>query len=105
MYPPSPFHSASPSHRSLQQFKLSVAETVVSQDNTSLRSMNTSELLDLFQLRDSSAGGEGGERRKGGGGGGVRAMIEGLPELWSAEQYSAEYNLEGFMHSLAPSNT
>ena len=46
---------------SLQKFKLNLANTVISQENSSLLSMNTSELLDLFQLSDTP-----GEVAKGG---------------------------------------
>lgn len=42
-------------HCSLQRFKLNIANTVISQDNSSLHSMNTAELLDLFQLSDTAA--------------------------------------------------
>ena len=38
---------------SLQKFKLNIANTVICQDNSSLRSMNTSDLLDLFQVSGS----------------------------------------------------
>jgi hypothetical protein len=38
---------------SLQKFKLNLANTVISQENSSLLSMNTSDLLDLFQLSDN----------------------------------------------------
>ena len=38
---------------SLQKFKLNLANTVISQENSSLLSMDTSELLDLFQLSDT----------------------------------------------------
>ena len=34
----------------LQKFKINIANTIISQDNSSLRSMNTAELLDLFRL-------------------------------------------------------
>lgn len=39
---------------SLQKFKLSIANTVIGQDNSNLQSMNTSDLLDLFQVSGSS---------------------------------------------------
>jgi len=39
---------------SLQKFKLNIANTVISQDNSSLQSMNTSDLLDLFQISGTS---------------------------------------------------
>ena len=41
---------------SLQKFKLSIANTVIGQDNSSLQSMNTSDLLDLFQVSEGQAG-------------------------------------------------
>lgn len=46
-----------PPFSSLQKFKLNIANTVISQDNSSLRSMNTAEILDLFQLSDSAGNG------------------------------------------------
>ena len=39
---------------SLQKFKLNIANTVISQDNSSLQAMNTSDLLDLFQISGTS---------------------------------------------------
>lgn len=34
----------------LQKFKMSIANTVISQDNASMQSMGTEQLLDLFTL-------------------------------------------------------
>lgn len=34
----------------LQKFKMNIANTVISQENTSLQSMGTEQLLDLFTL-------------------------------------------------------
>lgn len=34
----------------LQKFKMSIANTVISQDNASLQSMGTDQVLDLFTL-------------------------------------------------------
>jgi len=50
-------HTHTHTHTSLQKFKLNIANTVISQENSSLLSMNTSELLDLFQLSEASEGG------------------------------------------------
>ena len=47
---------------SLQKFKLNLANTVISQENSSLLSMNTSELLDLFQLTDTGELAKGSEK-------------------------------------------
>ena len=95
---------------SLQKFKLNIANTVITQENTSLLSMNTSQLLDLFQLSTDTGSGD---MPPGGTGGGVagprpgvkregmRSILDTLPELWSEEQYSSEYDLTTFMQSLA----
>ena len=109
---------------SLQKFKLNIANTVIGQDNSSLRSMNTSDLLDLFQVSGSQQ--QRKEKNKvylcivlivplhenlfpfcaqdggaeGGGSGGMKKVLENLPELWDDQQYSNEYDLSGFMKSL-----
>lgn len=41
----------------LQKFKMSIANTVISQDNASLQSMGTDQLLDLFTLDKVRRGG------------------------------------------------
>ncbi|XP_077979914.1 TATA-binding protein-associated factor 172-like [Glandiceps talaboti] len=83
----------------MQKFKLNIANTVISQENASLQSMGTDQLLDLFALdqkgmkpdtkndtRDSSTG--------------VKSMMEELGELWDERQYETEYDLGGFLKSL-----
>ncbi|XP_019852330.1 PREDICTED: TATA-binding protein-associated factor 172 isoform X2 [Amphimedon queenslandica] len=95
---------------SLQKFKLNIANTVVTQENNSLLSMNTSDFLDLFQLGEgkgaassSTAPSTGGslEAGIGGiGGGGLKSILDNLPDLWDDNQYDTEYNIENFMNSL-----
>ena len=101
----------------LQAFKLHVASSVVNQQNAALSTMKTEELLDLFQLSPAagqtssvsggtSAAGEdavaaaeaatGGSRR----GGGLQSMLQGVGELWGAEQYEEEYDLDRFLAAL-----
>ncbi|PIK34957.1 hypothetical protein BSL78_28217 [Apostichopus japonicus] len=41
----------------LQKFKLNIANTVISQENSSLQSMGTDQLLDLFQINKDNDGG------------------------------------------------
>ena len=67
--------------------------------------MNTSDLLDLFQLGgDQRQPAHAGERsqKKGGAGKqeGLKSILENLPELWDEDQYRAEYDLSSFMQSL-----
>lgn len=90
---------------------MAVANTVITQENSSLQTMGTDQLLDLFVLDDSksegatsretSVNGEDGKktgkptnREK------VRTILESLEELWDESQYENEYNIESFMKSL-----
>lgn len=86
----------------MQQFKLNVANTVISEDNSSLQTMGTSNLLDLFSLdeakdresaskRDVTAGRECNA---------VKNIIDNLPDLWEESQYEEEYDLSHFMRGL-----
>lgn len=89
---------------------MNIANTVVTQENNSLLSMNTSDFLDLFQLgerkRASSSSiapstGSTVEAGIGGiGGGGLKSILDNLPDLWDDNQYDTEYNIENFMNSL-----
>ncbi|KAL4240937.1 btaf1 RNA polymerase II [Mactra antiquata] len=88
----------------LQKFKMTVANTVISQDNSSLNTMGTDQLLDLFALEDKKKGenigghdsGHNKERKET-----VRSIIEGLGDLWEDDQYESEYDMKTFMKSLA----
>ncbi|KAM7073998.1 TATA-binding protein-associated factor 172 isoform 1-T1 [Molossus nigricans] len=82
----------------LQKFKMNIANTVISQENSSLQSMGTDQLLDLFTLdkddkaekADTSTSGKAS----------MKSILENLSDLWDQEQYDMEYSLENFMHSL-----
>ncbi|XP_034407623.1 TATA-binding protein-associated factor 172 [Cyclopterus lumpus] len=81
----------------LQKFKISIANTVISQDNASLQSMGTDQLLNLFSLDK----GEKGEQSSATSGKtSMKSVLDGLGELWDQQQYDTEYNLDSFMHSL-----
>ncbi|KAM6916245.1 TATA-binding protein-associated factor 172 [Xenentodon cancila] len=83
----------------LQKFKMSIANTVINQENTSLQSMGTDQLLNLFTL-DKGDKGEKGEHSSTSGKASMKSVLEGLGELWDQQQYDSEYNLDNFMHSL-----
>ncbi|KAH3678290.1 hypothetical protein WICMUC_001614 [Wickerhamomyces mucosus] len=99
----------------LQKFKINIASTIVSQQNAGLASMDTNQLLDLFdaeqqgqqesnneELRDDESNhvktqeviNESGLSGKAG------AIIGDLGELWDQSQYEEEYNLDTFIKSL-----
>ena len=62
---------------------------MITKDNSSLSSMATDQLLDLFSLEETTT-----EDDPKSGGKGVKALLETLPELWDESQYTSEYNLE-----------
>ncbi|KAG9344401.1 hypothetical protein JZ751_011071 [Albula glossodonta] len=85
----------------LQKFKMSIANTVISQENASLQSMGTDQLLNLFTL-DKDEKAEKGESSAASsfGKASMKSVLDGLGDLWDQQQYDAEYDLDSFMHSL-----
>lgn len=63
----------------LQRFKLNIASSVVTQQNSGLGSMNTGEVLDLFKVSAEGEGGPGQQKTKKDAGGPVSAskVLEG----------------------------
>ncbi|EPE07334.1 tata-binding protein-associated factor mot1 [Ophiostoma piceae UAMH 11346] len=106
---------------SLQRFKIDVASTVVNQQNAGLASMDTNEILDLFNLDDSGPNLLTDKSAAGAGGGGVSgreedmvdietgdvrqpgkkaAWLEELDELWDNRQYEESFDLDGFLKTM-----
>ncbi|KNA20109.1 hypothetical protein SOVF_055380 [Spinacia oleracea] len=95
---------------SLQKFKVSVANSVINSDNASLKTMNTDQLLDLFTPAENSrkggfkmknSDGNSNENKKASGSGkGLKAILNGLEDLWDQSQYTEEYNLDQFLSKL-----
>ncbi|KAL4188800.1 hypothetical protein AMTRI_Chr08g162230 [Amborella trichopoda] len=79
---------------SLQKFKVSVANAVINAENASLKTMDTSQLLDLSNGENASI-----NKKSIGGGRGIKSILSGLGELWDEAQYSDEYNLSQFLAS------
>ncbi|KAH5370139.1 hypothetical protein HBI88_167620 [Parastagonospora nodorum] len=102
---------------SLQRFKIDVASTVVNQQNAGLGSMQTDQILDLFNVsadsNDPSAlppppsnskddvdridendavDATGALREKG-----KKGFLDELGELWDERQYEEEFDLDGFL--------
>ncbi|XP_064635758.1 TATA-binding protein-associated factor 172-like [Lineus longissimus] len=87
----------------LQKFKINIANTIISQDNSSLQSMGTDQLLDLFTLEENKKGANaaGGSSKEGTEKDGAKNVIDSLEELWDEKQYEDEYNLDNFISSLS----
>jgi len=96
----------------IQKFKTHIANTVVNRENSSLQSMNTSELLDLFKVEDSATARSASDPEaakeeaaaaaalNSHGGKGLKNAMAGLEELWDESQYTEEYDLSAFVQSL-----
>jgi TATA-binding protein-associated factor len=111
--PPPSFPTNTPR---LQRFKIDVASTVVNQQNAGLGTMETDQILDLFNLGETAegidkptlngaSGGEGREedmvdatgevREKG-----KKGWLDEIGELWDDKQYEESFDLEGFLKSM-----
>ena len=84
----------------LQKFKMNVAQSVVNQDNHSLASMCSNQLLDLFCLDKNAGKISDGGAGAGGSGRGIKSMLEDLENLWDENQYRDEYDVDAFVRSL-----
>ncbi|CAG8102969.1 unnamed protein product [Penicillium olsonii] len=94
----------------LQRFKIDVASTVVNQQNAGLGTMDTDQLLDLFNLGETADTAEkpdatgnevdmvdidGEVKEKG-----RKGWLDDLGELWDDRQYQEEYNLDSFLETM-----
>uniref|UniRef100_W4VRR5 Putative chromatin remodeling complex wstf-iswi small subunit n=1 Tax=Corethrella appendiculata TaxID=1370023 RepID=W4VRR5_9DIPT len=92
----------------LQKFKLLTANTIVSDENSSMETMGTDQLLDLFNLNMTENNLNGstitatsdGNKRKDSESKSVKTVLENLPELWDDNQYVEEYDLSQFLQGL-----
>lgn len=99
----------------LQRFKIDVASTVVNQQNAGLGTMETDQILDLFNLGETADGidkptlngdergdreedmvdATGEVREKG-----KKGWLDDLGELWDDKQYEEEFDLAGFLKTM-----
>ncbi|XP_047337513.1 TATA-binding protein-associated factor BTAF1 [Impatiens glandulifera] len=94
---------------SLQKFKVSVANAIINVENSSMKTMNTDQLLDLFTPAENKKGpgssrgsdrDDGGDSQLLGTGKGMKSILSGLEELWDQSQYTEEYSLNHFLAKL-----
>uniref|UniRef100_T1JBY2 Helicase C-terminal domain-containing protein n=1 Tax=Strigamia maritima TaxID=126957 RepID=T1JBY2_STRMM len=83
----------------LQKFKMTIANTVISQENSSLMSMGTEQLLDLFNL-DRESKDEMESKTVDSKSIGISNLLESLPDLWDEKHYEIEYDLTNFLKTL-----
>ncbi|KAL9116910.1 MAG: hypothetical protein Q9187_006559 [Circinaria calcarea] len=99
----------------LQRFKIDVASTVVNQQNAGLNTMETDQILDLFNLGETADDLPSGNTDSNGIHGreedmvdvngevrekGKKGWLDDLGELWDDRQYEEEYNLDSFLASM-----
>ncbi|KAI9145271.1 hypothetical protein BKA69DRAFT_1108764 [Paraphysoderma sedebokerense] len=85
----------------LQKFKLNIANQIVNQQNSSLTTMDTDQILDLFSVSSTPSDREKQKAKdKNKKVGGAKAALEGLSELWDEKEYEEEYNLDEFIKTL-----
>lgn len=87
----------------MQRFKLNIANSVVTQQNAGLSSMDTGFVLDLFKRttgeEDARAAGKQGEKKEGAGLFNSKRVLQGIGDLHSEEEYQG-LDLAHFMESL-----
>ncbi|CAH6720595.1 TATA-binding protein-associated factor Mot1p [[Candida] jaroonii] len=93
----------------LQKFKMNIASTIVNQQNVGLTSMDTNQLLDLFDVDENSNKlvEEPEEDKKDddvskdvGLTGKAAEAVGELGDLWDENQYEEEFNLDNFIKTL-----
>lgn len=72
----------------------------MNQDNSSLNTMGTDQLLDLFSLQNQSEK-EASQLAHSVPSKGLKSMLQGMTELWEESQYDNEYEITNFLSSLA----
>ncbi|KAG9093633.1 TATA-binding protein-associated factor mot1 [Ceratobasidium sp. UAMH 11750] len=87
----------------LQRFKLNIANSVITQQNSGLASMDTDQVLDLFKRtteeEDAAAKKKREEKKTAGGPVSQKHVLEGLEDLPGEEEYSG-LGLDNFMDSI-----
>lgn len=91
----------------LQKFKMNIASTIVNQQNAGLSTMDTNQLLDLFDVDESTKIENGPLEEKKDktqddltGGLIPPDAVGELGQLWDESQYEDEYNLDNFIKTL-----
>ncbi|XP_050546449.1 TATA-binding protein-associated factor 172 [Daktulosphaira vitifoliae] len=79
-----------------QKFKLKTANTVITSENSSLQTMGTDKLLDLFSLDKSPMD----KNKLSSSSTSIKSVLENLPELWDTKIYDEEYDINSFVQTL-----
>ncbi len=80
----------------LQRFKTATAQAVIGDENRSMLSMATDQLIDLLSLDAPEKGAAASESKEEAG----EKKQWNLPELWDMGQYDEAFDLDSFVGSL-----
>jgi len=84
---------------SLQKFKIHTARTVISSENSTMESMGTDQVLDLFSLNKNEDKKKDNNSKEDGTG--IRSVLENLPELWEDTLYAEEYDMTQYIKNMS----
>lgn len=84
---------------SLQKFKLNIASTVVNQDNSTLKTMDTDQILDLFSAEANEKSDKPGEQKKKEGNMTTKEFINSLGDMDHTDEYE-DLNMDDFLNRL-----
>lgn len=73
---------------------------MITQENSSFASMDTSQVLDLFTVEGKKKEKKQNKQASTSNKTSMAAMLENLEELWDEKQYETEYDLANFMNTL-----
>jgi TATA-binding protein-associated factor len=85
---------------SLQKFKLGIADSVVNIENSSLSSMGTEQIMNMFNKEEPAQNKKDSTSSAQAHGGQYQRVLENINELWDENQYENEYSLDNFIKSL-----
>jgi TATA-binding protein-associated factor len=82
---------------SLQRFKQQISDMVVNADNSSMKTMDTNALLDLFTPGETASAQVAAKPDETGLAPGLTKALENLSELWDESQYSDAHDMDKFL--------
>lgn len=83
----------------LQKFKLNIATSVITQDNSGMGSMDTDQILDLFQMGASDDTGKKKDTTSSSGPSTQKELLESLDKLWDESEYDS-FDTDTFLQQL-----
>ena len=74
---------------------MNIASSVINKDNASLQTMDSDQILEIFDVGQSGAKGASDQSKKAS----TKEVLENLGELWDADQYE-DLGVDSFLKSM-----